>query len=95
VTAEHEYLSTACEHDECASCRQTCKYCGASCRHQCHSRDTGRLGPVSWVDQARGMALRLLAACHAADMDLAVVDRHLARAIDEDPALFWLREEQQ
>jgi hypothetical protein len=43
--------------------------------------------PPAHVDQARGIALRLLAAIETAGMDLAAVDRHLARAIAEDPSL--------
>jgi hypothetical protein len=95
VTAEHAYLSTACRHDKCGVCRQTCKYCGASCLHGCHPEGVPPKAPASWVDQARGMALRILAACYAADVDLTAVDRHLASAIATDPSLFWLRGEEQ
>jgi hypothetical protein len=57
------------------------------------SRELGAL-PVSSVDQARGIALRLLAAIERAGMDLEAEDRHLARAIAEDPSLFWARGEE-
>ena len=51
-------------------------------------------GRATQIDQARGIALRLLATVEAAGVDLQGVDRHLARAISEDPALFWLRGEE-
>lgn len=82
----HEYTSTACLHSQCGSCRNTCKYCGTSCRHGCHPRH-GSL-PAAGVDQARGVARELLAAVGA---DTARMPRDLVRRIREDPALFWLR----
>jgi hypothetical protein len=105
VTAVHEYLSTACWHELNddrpalhAKCRASCKY-GENgpefCRCPNHTEDELKASPVSWVDQARGIALRLLAVCDAVGVDLAAEDRHLARAIAEDPALFWLRGEEQ
>ena len=93
MTADHEYLSTACVHGECGSCRQTCKYCDASCRHGCHLASGSKTAPVSWVDQARGVAIRLHDVLQAVGVDLAASDRHLARAIREDPSLFWVRGE--
>jgi hypothetical protein len=105
VTADHDYLSTACWHELNdgrpalhTDCRASCKYAPGApehCRCPNHTEEELRASPVSWVDQARGMALRLLAACYAADVDLAKVDRHLVRAIETEPALFWLRGEEQ
>jgi hypothetical protein len=46
------------------------------------------------LDQARGITLRLHAAIQAAGVELATIDRHLARAIREDPSLYWLRGEE-
>lgn len=34
----HRYLSTACLHGQCDTCRQTCKYCDAACTHNCHQQ---------------------------------------------------------
>ena len=105
MTANHDYLSTACWHElhddqpaRHADCRASCKFGRKGpeyCRCPNHTEEELRASPVSWVDQARGMALRLLAACHAAEVDLTAVDRHMARAIAEDPAFFWLRGEEQ
>ena len=33
---EHEYVSTACQHDLHDRCRLTCKFCSAPCRCACH-----------------------------------------------------------
>jgi hypothetical protein len=33
----HDYLSTACRHDQCSQCRRTCKFCVALCRCGCHA----------------------------------------------------------
>ena len=86
MTADrHVYLSTACAHDECGSCRNVCKFCGSPCTHRCHSRQ--QHAPVSPVDDARNIARALLAAFGddiEAHPDLAAQIRH-------DPALFWLR----
>lgn len=91
MTAEsHAYISTACHHGECGSCRNTCKYCGAPCGHDCHPQD-GRALPPSWTDQARGLAARLYE--HAAST--GVLPPELLRRIGTDPDLFWLRGEVQ
>jgi uncharacterized protein YuzE len=92
-TSEHAYLSTACAHGECGSCRRTCKFCGTSCLHGCHPH-TGEQ-PASPVDQARDIALELLDATRAAGIDLYAVAPDLAARLDEDPALFWARGEVQ
>lgn len=86
VTA-HEYTSTACLHDQCGSCRNTCKFCDAPCRHPCHpaSGET----PVPWVDQARDIARELL----RDGLHNGPIDPALLRRIEADPALFWLRGE--
>lgn len=46
----HDYLSTACQHDLCGSCRITCKYCEAVCQHSCHAEDAADT-PASWLRQ--------------------------------------------
>lgn len=104
MTATHDYLSTACWHELNDGrptlhneCRATCKYgptpeyCGCPNHREGEEHDH----PVSWVDQARGIALRLHDVLQTVGVDLAVVDRHLARAIAEDRFLFWLRGEEQ
>ena len=83
----HDYVSTACFHGECAACRNTCKYCDAPCSHGCHPASAAPL-PVPWVDQARGMAVLLLAA-----LGPDGAPDELRERIDGDPALFWLRGE--
>src|SRR5215207_3646129 len=35
-TPDHDYLSTACHHDEHDDCRQECKFCPAACECKCH-----------------------------------------------------------
>ena len=55
----HEYMSTACHHGKCGTCRKTCKYCDSPCRHSCH-QDPSATSPLPWVDQARGIAGELL-----------------------------------
>jgi hypothetical protein len=37
---EHKYVSTACQHDRHDECRQSCKFCEASCLCDCHG-ETG------------------------------------------------------
>ena len=36
ATTVHEYISTACFHGKCGSCRNTCKFCGNPCRCDHH-----------------------------------------------------------
>jgi hypothetical protein len=62
----HEYLSTACLHDECGNCRNTCKFCDAPCLHDCHPG--GAAPGFSWVGQAREIAQALLGACWRVQM---------------------------
>lgn len=102
MTAEHEYLSTACWHELNdgrpelhAKCRAICKYGDTPEMCRCRNHVEGETRTESEIDRARGLALRLLAAVDTAGVDLAVVDRRLARAITEDPSLFWLRGEEQ
>lgn len=97
----HEYLSTACWHelnegkpDLHGSCRASCKFGeGEFCTCPNHPENDARSHPLSWVDQARGGFLRLLAHLPAAGVDLTAIDPHLARAIADDPAWFWARGE--
>lgn len=85
TSAQHAYLSTACRHGECGSCRNTCKFCESPCQHGCHLGVTR--GQVAAVDQAREIARELY---QAAD----ITSDRLRTRIDDDPALFWLRGEQ-
>jgi len=88
VTARlHDYMSTACMHSQCGSCRQTCKFCDAPCQHDCHT-GTGPQ-PVPWVDQARDVARELLAVLPIRNLPLDLMAR-----IGDDPDLFWLRGEE-
>lgn len=34
-TRTHHYVSTACAHGKCTSCRRTCKFCAAPCECEC------------------------------------------------------------
>ena len=44
-TTPHLYVSTACQHGLCSTgmpgegtrCRETCKFCGVGCLHECHA----------------------------------------------------------
>jgi hypothetical protein len=91
----HHYVSTACLHEDQdpalhEACRQSCKYCDASC--QCPQHVTGgTYAPVSWVDQARDMARELL----RYGLSTGAVMPELLHRIESDPALFWLRGEEQ
>ena len=95
--SQHVYLSTACFHSQCGSCRKTCKYCDAPCRCQqagCdHRAEPGP--PVAWVDQARAIARELLAE-HLRPRPIREpsIPPALLTRIAEDPALFWLRGEE-
>jgi hypothetical protein len=85
----HAYVSTACHHGECGTCRNTCKYCNVPCSHGCHPA-SGTALPEPWVDQARGIARDLLR--YGLSTGEAVPPDLLHR-ITDDPALFWLRGE--
>jgi hypothetical protein len=87
MPGQHDYTSTACLHGQCGSCRQTCKYCDASCQHGCHTA-TG-LRTVAWVDQARGVARQMFAVLPMRNMPVELFQR-----IGNDPDLFWLRGEE-
>lgn len=89
----HDYLSTACAHDQCGSCRNTCKFCGSSCVHGCHPQTGEQL--ASPVDQARDVAMELLGVIRAAGLDLDGLAPDLASRLRDDPALFWARGEVQ
>jgi hypothetical protein len=98
----HEYLSTACWHatydgkpELHAGCRNSCKHAPEGevepCVCPCHGEAGTQPGRVSWVDQARDVARELLAEID----NLAVDVGPLAERIRTDPALFWLRGEEQ
>jgi len=74
--AGHAYISTACFHGLCrtgaGNCRNTCKFCDAPCRHECHDGDTQA---PPWVNQAREMAVRLLAAARAGTVPPALAEQ--------------------
>lgn len=89
LTISHDYVSTACLHDLCGSCRNTCKFCGSPCQHACHPQTPGAVAAP--VDEARNVAIALLALLGE---DIAR-DAELARRVQGDPALFWLRGEVQ
>lgn len=36
----HRYKSTACKHELHDQCRETCKFCEAKCRCQCHKAES-------------------------------------------------------
>lgn len=83
----HVYISTACLHGQCGSCRNTCKYCDSPCRCPlpgCTHRHPGDTTPVSWVDQARGVAAELLHLTRLAGW----LPDELAGRIAADPDLF-------
>lgn len=91
MSSQHEYISTACLHGECGSCRKTCKFCDASCGCQqplC-THNLAVPGPASWVDQARGIARELFAVLPIRNLPLDLMAR-----IQDDPDLFWLRGEE-
>ena len=41
AAGQHRYLSTACLHGACAECREMCKFCDATCLHDCHEDTAG------------------------------------------------------
>ncbi len=89
MSGPHTYISTACFHGECRSCRQTCKYCDASCGHGCHPAGEENL-PEPWVDQARQIARQL----YAHVLTYGVLPPDLVRRVSDNPGLFWLRGEE-
>src|SRR5580698_7202767 len=82
--APHFYLSTVCYHDECGSCRNTCKHCDAVCACPHHVATVQPL-PEPWVDQARNIARELLRYGLSTS---EAVPPELLRRISDDPALF-------
>ncbi len=87
------YLSTACYHEHLAgdaalhdACRQTCKFCDASCSCPQHPHESDSPRAVSWTDQARDIARELLK--HGS------IPLDIQRRIAADPRLFWLRGEE-
>jgi hypothetical protein len=93
----HAYVSTACYHDQCTQCRNTCKFCNAPCRCEHHAEDLVE-APVSWLDQARQLAIELFRYAERVpvlhEQDWPGISELLTRA-ETDPALFWLRGEEQ
>ncbi len=85
------YISTACWHGLHDQCRNTCKYCSRSCA--CSHHPGVAQGTVSWVDQARDIARELLESAQPGSL-LSMSPELLSR-IKSDPALFWLRGEEQ
>src|SRR6266850_1099515 len=53
----HSYLSTACQHDLHAQCRQTCKFCGVYCLCPCHRIPT--LDQLQSIDRKLDQVLAL------------------------------------
>ena len=49
----HVYMSTACMHDKHDCCRDRCKFCGAACDCECHTRHTGMVFPIAQRERAR------------------------------------------
>lgn len=47
LAGEHEYVSTACQHDLHGRCRKTCKFCAASCRCPCHDGEVFTAEPLT------------------------------------------------
>lgn len=95
----HAYLSTACYHEQTdddpslhEACRLTCKFCDCSCSCPRHRSDARRAEPDgTWVGQARSIARELL----ELTLNAQPTPSGLLRRIEEDPALFWLRGEEQ
>ena len=101
----HRYTSTACEHalhegrpELHAECRLSCKYAPdgiESCRCSCHIEGAPAELPLPWVDQARDVAIRLLAVVREHGINLGRAEPDLNEAILYDPNMFWLRGEVQ
>lgn len=96
LRAVHRYVSTACWHELAdhvpelhGSCRARCKYCDEQCRCPNHP-DADDEPNVSWVDQARDVAVELLAAARDGGLPAELEER-----IRTDRSLFWLRGEVQ
>jgi hypothetical protein len=88
----HHYLSTACMHGLCDKrCRSSCKYCDATCEHDCHPQQGERELPPPWVGQARDIAIELANVFGGWEH----VQGDLGDRIRHDPHLFWLRGETQ
>lgn len=91
----HHYVSTACMHGLCDErCRSTCKFCDAPCEHPCHSQQPRDDLPPNWVDQARDIAIELLASVDDHGRGI-ILSPDLEERIRTDPHLFWLRGEVQ
>lgn len=88
--ATHYYVSTACMHDEHASCRGVCKFCDAPCQcGVCAAAGSHPPPPAkSQVDQARDIARALLGAC-----PVMYLPPEAMTTWRDNPALHWLWEE--
>ena len=106
TTWVHHYISSACMHalgEERpglhAGCRLSCKYAEdgiESCECPCHAEGATTLTlPPPWVDQARDVAIRLLAVIRENGINLGRAEPDLSEAILYDPDMFWLRDEVQ
>lgn len=101
----HRYTSTACEHalregrpELHAECRLSCKYAPdgiESCRCPCHADGAPAELPPPWVDQARDVAIRLLAVIRENGINLGRAEPDLNEALLYGPNMFWLRGEAQ
>lgn len=104
MSTVHDYLSTACWHELNdgrptlhAQCRATCKFAEGEpeyCSCPNHPEQDNAPAPLPWVDQARSVAVRLLAALGGPG-GLAEADPALYREYRTDPGWFWLRGEVQ
>lgn len=93
---QHSYLSTACWHAQHGdpalhtSCRNRCKFCPGCCSCPCHGEAGTQPATGSPVDQARDIARELWAVAERLILPAGLRDR-----VSGDPALFWLRGEEQ
>jgi hypothetical protein len=96
---QHAYLSTACYHELADrdpslhdACRSTCKFCDASCSCPAHRKGEQLTAPDGgWVGQARSIAKEI----YAHVLTYGILPPELVRRVSDDPALFWLRGEEQ
>lgn len=100
----HHYISTACEHalgegrpELHGGCRLSCKFADDGvepCECPCHTGLPLDQFPPPWVDQARDIAIELLASVDDHSRGI-ILSPDLEERIRTDPHLFWLRGEVQ